>query len=248
MMLQKPVHGPGIWSGIDVYVDFDGTIAPNEPTDQLFDCFADPAWRDIDQSWLDGHITSWEATAQNATLLRATPEEITAFLRHFPVDPGFPDFVDLCRRNGARVTVVSDSLDVILRTVLGAAGLNLPFVANQLVWQGGDRWEARFPHRRADCRFNVGNCKRALRPHGNTALNVMVGDGRSDFCIAESCQLVIAKGSLLRRCQEQELPHIAMSGVADANAQFAQWLSDQRAGTAPKHIDAPQPEMLEASF
>lgn len=246
--MQNPIHGPGIGSGIDVYVDFDGTIAPNEPTGQLFDRFADPAWRDIDQSRLDGHITSWEATAQNATLLRARPEEITAFLRHFPLDPGFPAFVDLCRRNGARVTVVSGGLDVILRTVLGAAGLNLTFVANQLVWQSGNRWEARFPHRRADCRFNMGNCKCARRRRGDTVLNVMVGDGRSDFCIAEHCQLVIAKGALLRRCQQNGLPHIAMSGFADANAQFAQWLSNQRTRAASNSIDAPQPEMLEASL
>jgi 2,3-diketo-5-methylthio-1-phosphopentane phosphatase len=247
-MLQEPVLGPGIWSGIDVYVDFDGTIAPDEPTDQLFDRFADPAWRDIDQSWLDGQITSWEATAQNATLLRARPEEVTAFLQHIPIDPGFPAFVELCRRNGARVTVISDGLDVILRTVLSTAGLNLPFVANQLVWQGGDRWEARFPHRRADCRFNMGNCKCAHRLRGDTAANVMVGDGRSDFCIAERCHLVIAKGSLLRRCKEHGLPHIAMSGFNDANAQFALWLSNQRAGSASDSIDSLHPEMLEASL
>ena len=38
---------------VDVYVDFDGTIAPGEPTDRLFDRFADASWRAIDQAWLD---------------------------------------------------------------------------------------------------------------------------------------------------------------------------------------------------
>ena len=32
---------------INVYVDFDGTIAPDEPTDQLFERFADPGWGKI---------------------------------------------------------------------------------------------------------------------------------------------------------------------------------------------------------
>lgn len=59
----------------------------------------------------------------------------------------------------------------------------------------------------------------------------MVGDGRSDFCIAERCHLVIAKGSLLQRCQEQQLPH-AMRGFADANARFAAWLSREDAATS----------------
>jgi len=54
----------------NVYVDFDGTIAPDEPTDQLFERFADPAWRAIDEAWLAGRMTSWDATAQKVALLR----------------------------------------------------------------------------------------------------------------------------------------------------------------------------------
>jgi hypothetical protein len=119
---------------------------------------------------------------------------------------------------------LSDGLDLVLRTVLGAAGLILPCKANQLVWKGGSRWAAAFPHCSSSCRFRLGNCKCAHRLAG-AALDVMVGDGRSDFCIAERCRLVIAKATLLQRCQEQHLPHIAMRSFADANARFAAWLS-----------------------
>ena len=132
--------------------------------------------------------------------------------------------------------MVSDGLDLVVRTVLGAAGIDLPFVANRLVWQGGERWAARFPHRRPDCKFQMGNCKCAHRRRPFTAVNVMVGDGRSDFCIAESCQLVIAKGSLLRRCREQRLPHLAMTGFGDANPRFARWLARRNARAAPMRV------------
>jgi 2-hydroxy-3-keto-5-methylthiopentenyl-1-phosphate phosphatase len=221
---------------VDVYVDFDGTIAPGEPTDRLFDRFADPSWRAIDRAWLDGRLTSSEATARNVALLRASPEELVAFLHAIPIDPAFPAFVRLCRRAGAHVMVVSDGLDLVVRTVLGAAGIDLPFVANRLVWQGGERWAAEFPHRRADCAVDMGNCKCAHRRRPVTTLNVMVGDGRSDFCIAESCQLVIAKGSLLQRCREQQLPHLAMTGFTDANLRFARWLARRSARAAPAGV------------
>ena len=216
--------GSALPRAINVYVDFDGTIAPDEPTDQLFERFAGPAWRAIDEAWLAGRMTSWDATAQKVALLRASPEEVRAFLRTMSIDPCFADFVDLCRSHGIALTVVSDGLDLVLRTVLATAGLILPCKANQLVWQGGDRWAAGFPHRNSACSFRLGNCKCAHREAG-AALDVMVGDGRSDFCIAQNCQLVIAKGSLLRRCQEQQLSHIAMRSFADANAHFAAWLS-----------------------
>ena len=236
----------GIAPRVDVYVDFDGTIAPDEPTDRLFDRFADPSWRAIDRAWLEGRLTSWEATAQSVALLRATPEEIGRCLRTIRVDPAFPAFVDLCRRNGARVAVVSDGLDLVLRTALGAAGIDLPCFANQLVWRGGDRWEARFPFRRTDCAFRMGNCKCAHRRCPVTAINVMVGDGRSDFCIAERCKLVIAKGSLLRRCRENGLAHLAMFNFADACRGFARWLARQHTDT-PAHALMARAEPVQAS-
>jgi 2-hydroxy-3-keto-5-methylthiopentenyl-1-phosphate phosphatase len=222
---------------INVYVDFDGTIAPDEPTDQLFERFAGPDWKAIDEAWLAGRMSSWDATARKVSLLRASKEQIRDFLRTMPIDPDFPAFVDLCRRHGVRLTVVSDGLDLVLRTVLGAAGLILPCKANELVWHGDGRWAAAFPYRNSSCSFRLGNCKCAHRQAG-TAIDVMVGDGRSDFCIAERCQLVIAKGSLLQRCREQQLPHIAMRSFADANAQFAAWMSGERA--TPAHSRKPQ--------
>ena len=246
-MLRELGQELGVASRVDVYVDFDGTIAPAEPTDQLFERFADPAWRSIDEAWQKGQLTSWEAMAQNVALLRASPQQVTEFLGRIPVDPDFPAFVELCRDNGASITVVSDGLDLVLRSVLGAAGIDLPCFANQLVWQGGDRWTARFPHRRADCRMQMGNCKCTHRRRVLTGVNVMVGDGRSDFCIAERCQLVIAKSSLLRRCREQQLPHVAMRDFRDANAGFAQWLSRRRVGATPARTVERHPQMLAAS-
>lgn len=217
-------------SVIDVYVDFDGTIAPTEPTDALFDRFAHPSWRDVDAAWQAGRLTSWEATAHCASLLRATPAQVREFLKSVPIDPAFGPFVDLCRRNGARVTVVSDGLDLVVRTVLAASGIEVPSFANELVWLGGERWEARFPFRRSGCSSQMGNCKCAHRRHPILGCNIMVGDGRSDFCIAERCHLVIAKGSLLRRCREQRLPHVAMLHFADACRGFSRWLARRSEG------------------
>lgn len=213
---------------INVYVDFDGTIAPDEPTDRLFDRFANPAWRVIDEAWLDGTMTSWEATTRKVSLLRASPPEVADFLRQLRIDPAFPAFVDLCRRNGVRLTVVSDGLDLVIHTMLAAAGFVLPCMANQLVWRGGDRWAVHFPFRSSACEFRLGNCKCAHLAVG-ADLDVMVGDGRSDFCIGQRCGLVIAKGSLLQRCRRQGLPHIAMHDFAEATAQFSTWLSMQHA-------------------
>ena len=74
----------------------------------------------------------------------------------------------------------------------------------------------------------------------------MVGDGRSDFCIAERCQLVIAKGSLLRRCREQRLPHVPMLNFGDACRGFSRWLARQ--DVIPDRSFVREPDLARASI
>jgi 2-hydroxy-3-keto-5-methylthiopentenyl-1-phosphate phosphatase len=210
---------------IDVFVDFDGTIAPDDPTDSLFARFADPYWLEIEAEWQQGLITSSEAMARQVRLIRATPEDVSEFLADVRIDPDFPEFVRLCRSHGARVTVVSDGMDLLVGTALKYAGLDLPFFANKLEWQGEDRWALRFPYMRSDCRVRMGNCKCAHGQFMSPGINVMVGDGRSDFCIAERCDLVLAKGKLITHCRQNNVDHVPISSFAEANAAMRQWLA-----------------------
>lgn len=213
---------------IDVFVDFDGTIAPDDPTDSLLAQFADPSWLNIEALWQQGLITSHEAMTRQVGLIRATPEEIARFIASIKIDPDFPEFVAICRRLGARVTVVSDGLDLLVESTLKAAGLDLPFVANKLIWRGGDRWALEFPYMRADCRVRMGNCKCSHARFMGIGINVMVGDGRSDFCIAERCDVVLAKGKLATHCRKVGLQHVKINNFADANVAMRDWLAGLR--------------------
>ena len=42
--------------------------------------------------------------------------------------------------------IVSDGFDRVVGAALQEAGLSVPFFANKLEWQGGDRWRLAFPH------------------------------------------------------------------------------------------------------
>jgi 2-hydroxy-3-keto-5-methylthiopentenyl-1-phosphate phosphatase len=46
----------------------------------------------------------------------------------------------------------------------------------------------------------------------------MIGDGASDFCVAEAADFVFAKGKLIAHCRAKEIPHAAIHGFADALA------------------------------
>jgi 2-hydroxy-3-keto-5-methylthiopentenyl-1-phosphate phosphatase len=158
-------------------------------------------------------------------LVRATPEALDELIRSLRIDPHFPAFVEVCRRWRMQVIVVSDGMDRVVRHVLGAAGLNLPFFANRLQWLGRDRWRLSFPHARSGCAAALGNCKCGHRQQGGRgSIEIAVGDGRSDLCIARRSHLVLAKGQLAEQCRSESIPHRPIADFSEAVTVLAGWL------------------------
>lgn len=207
-----------------VFVDFDGTIAPVDTTDLLLERFAAPAWRQIEDDWKAGRIGSRECLVRQIDLVRASEREMHEFVAGIDIDPGFPGFARLCQRLGHSVTVVSDGLDRTIAAVLARHGLELPFYANRLEWRGGDRWRLAFPHARSDCQALSGNCKCQFTEGEPRRLRVVVGDGRSDFCVAGRADLVLAKSALLDHCRATAVPHFAFADFHEASRLMADWL------------------------
>ena len=220
-----------------VFVDFDGTIAPVDTTDLLLERFADPSWMAVEEQWKSGQIGSRECLVRQIDLVRATPAELDDFVSRIDIDPDFPAFVELCRRQGYPTTVVSDGLERTVRSVLARAGLgNLPVYANNLEWVGEDRWRLTFPNARGDCRALSGNCKCQFAEAALGHVRVVVGDGRSDYCVAEQADLVLAKGALARHCREKELPHFMFNRFSEATALLQGWLDEAAAANGGTNV------------
>jgi 2,3-diketo-5-methylthio-1-phosphopentane phosphatase len=207
-----------------VLLDFDGTISQVDTTDLLLERFATPAWRDIEDDWKTGRIGSRECMVRQIDLVRATPAEMDAFIGTVEIDPGFRTFVDLFRGLGHTLMVLSDGLDRTIRTVLDKADINIPYFANHLQWLGADRWRLTFPHAKGTCATLAGNCKCSFAEGDRRELNILVGDGRSDFCLAERADLVLARTSLLEHCRKMDLPHYGFETFDEVTALLARWL------------------------
>lgn len=234
-------------TGYRVLLDFDGTIAPDDPTDRLLEQLADPAWRVVEAEWQAGRLTSRECMQRQVDLLRATPDELDSAIRSVRIDPAFHRFVGFCRSRSVDLAIVSDGFDRMVATALDEARLPIRFFANALEWQGGDRWRLSMPHRRSDCRTGAANCKCA---HGNwgDGRSVVIGDGRSDFCMAARAGFVIAKGALADFCRTRGIAHASFSNFDDVTSHLAQWL-ERRAGrtTASGTGRCPSPSRRETS-
>lgn len=206
-----------------VFVDFDGTIVSRDATDYLLERFAAPEWRDIEQDWQAGRIGSRECLARQTVLLRATPAELDQAVDELDVDAGFASFLRFCRDHGIASTIVSDGFDRVIARVLRRHGFSLPAAANRLEPVGSDGWRLSFPHARIDCRALAGHCKCTTAARETAMLKVVVGDGRSDFCVADHADLVFAKSTLRDLCEAGGMPHVPFRDFHDIVGHLAEW-------------------------
>ena len=212
-------------SRVRVFVDFDGTISLEDTTDVVLERFADPSWQKVEAEWLAGHIGSRECMKRQVELIRATPEQLDALCEEIPLDPHFPELVSMCGKNDIPVTVVSDGLDRTIVRMLSRFDLNIPVLANKLVYLGDRRWTLEFPYTNAGCQAGAGNCKCLSLTRDPNTLRILIGDGRSDFCAAETADFVIAKAALAEHCQANGVPFIVFGNFAGATPLLADWVN-----------------------
>jgi 2-hydroxy-3-keto-5-methylthiopentenyl-1-phosphate phosphatase len=208
-----------------VFIDFDGTLAPGDPTDTLLDRFADKSWLELEAEFKAGRMTSRECMARQIGLIRATPEDYDALVGSMTLDPHFKPFAEVCDQAGIAMTIVSDGPDRSIELLLRKAGLDVPYYANRLEFLGGNRWKLAFPHAQPDCSMVAGNCKCQFTEAFPAATQIMIGDGRSDFCISRRVDLVLAKGALAKHCEANDLPHYVIKDFRDATRLLKRWLS-----------------------
>ena len=190
----------------EVFCDFDGTITCVDATDAVLEEFALPAWREWEQRWVNGEITSQECLARQVELIQADRETLACFAANLAIDEGIIDLDQRCRERGIPLTVVSDGIDFIVEAVLHRHGLlHLPVFSNHLQWNAQWRLTLSFPFAAQECDSGAGTCKcavtRAMKP--SSARAVYIGDGRSDQCVSARIPRVFAKGRLQQWCATQ---------------------------------------------
>ena len=152
---------------------------------------------------------------------------MSAAIDELEIDPGFAGFIRQCSERGVGANIVSDGLDLVIATVMERNGLEVPYFANHLVHAGGDRWRLQFPHARDACEVQAGHCKCARTEDYRDHLSVVIGDGRSDFCIAGRADLVLAKAKLLEECRRSGTPCLPFRDFSEVTEQLMAWLDDR---------------------
>lgn len=223
-----------------ILCDFDGTISVEDVFDSLLDHYGLPGWRALENDWVAGRIGSRACMQGQVRLLQMRPAELDRHLDALWIDHAFPAFVADARALGVPLRVVSDGLDYAIDHMLENSGVHgLPIVANHLVppadpsadrgWQLDTQWQA------AGCRAGVCKCMVAEQARKAAPKVLLIGDGASDFCVANRVDFVFAKGRLIEHCRALGVPYMPITGFEDARKYLPQLLAGtlQDAGAAP---------------
>jgi 2-hydroxy-3-keto-5-methylthiopentenyl-1-phosphate phosphatase len=223
-------------SGWKILCDFDGTIVASDVTDYLLERFADPAWHELERSWELGQIGARECMQRQVALLEAAPGVLDEAVAAMAVDPAFPAFVAFARRMGIPLTVVSDGLDRVIKDVLRRSQLtNVEIRSSQFAYRGDGRWRLEFPYADPECLSLACTCKCEIAK-ADELRTLLIGDGRSDFCVAEASHFVFAKHKLLEYCRAREIPHVPFTDFAEAQGLLAYLISHTTAAPVVERI------------
>src|SRR5258706_2057439 len=205
-------------------IDFDGTVAPTDTVDALLEKFADPDWLRIEQEWVDGTINSRQCMAAQLALISADELTLRTFLESVMIDPAFSAFVRHVSPF-ADLAIVSDGLDYPIVRALRKAGVSIPVYANRTEFREHGVGIS-FPFSRPSCTVNSGVCKCSVAPivdAGRGLTSVLIGDGRSDQCVAHQADFVFAKGSLITYCRDNGIPYTPFQSFTDVLAAIKEW-------------------------
>lgn len=206
-------------------VDFDGTLACTDSVDKLLEAHADPAWREIEDAWIRGTIDAVECMQRQLRLVKADRVTLEKFFRGIQLDASFLPFLRHVQTY-AKVAIVSDGLDYAIATATRNAEFpKLPIYANRLHFLP-DGLDLSYPHRNAACLVGSGVCKCTVADGLAAASGgpiVLIGDGKSDACLARRADVVFAKNSLIDHCKDQGIAFRRFQTFADVLRVVRKW-------------------------
>ena len=206
-------------------IDFDGTLSVGDTVDAMLERFADDSWQDLEAEWLKGNISAIECMKQQLDLVEVDQVTLEKFFRGIQLDASFIPFHKYISRF-SKVAIVSDGLDHAIDVATRNADIpSMPIYANKLHFKPNGV-SISYPFRNPDCKAGNGVCKCKIAEELSANVGgpvILVGDGKSDYCLAKHADIVFAKGKLITHCEKENIPFHRFQTFAEVLKLVKQW-------------------------
>lgn len=223
-------------------IDFDGTLSVGDTVDAMLERFADDRWKDLEDEWMQGNISAIECMKQQLDLVEVDQVTLENFFRGIQLDASFIPFHKYISKF-SKVAIVSDGLDHAIDVATRNAAIpSMPIYANKLHFKSNGV-SISYPFRNENCKAGNGVCKCQIAEQLSADVGgpvVLVGDGKSDYCLAKHADIVFAKGKLISYCEQENIPFRRFQTFSEVLGVVKQWdISKQQASAvSDKHLVA----------
>jgi len=198
--------------------DFDGTITERDGLYAFIQKYAKGDWEKIEQDWAEGKIDSKECLIEEFKLVPNLSEElIEDFVKTLNIDKYFIEFYNNIQQNNIDFYIVSDGIDYFIDRILNKYGLkNINIVSNHGEFINGV-FTLTFPNDSRACKNNAGTCKCQILNDLKTKYSKIyyIGDGVSDYCVADKADILFAKSRLAKYAEENNIKYIPYTNFND---------------------------------
>jgi 2-hydroxy-3-keto-5-methylthiopentenyl-1-phosphate phosphatase len=225
-----------------ILVDYDGTVALTDVSDTVMAEHMPGGWEAEVAAYDAGLAGSRRLMEFEIGLVDGPAEPLLATAAAQPHDPGFVSFVRRAQAAGIPVEVVSDGFGFFIQPALEALGVGELPVVTAVTTFTGRRASIAFPNGHPTC-LVCGTCKRdrILAHQAAGRAVVFIGDGESDRYAAGYADVVWAKRSLIRICEEAAWPFERWTGFREIETWLertvAAWVADP--GSLPGPVARP---------
>lgn len=199
--------------------DFDGTITKKDGLYAFIEQYAKEGWEKIEQDWVSGKIDSKTCLIEEFKLVPNLSEElISDFIDKLEIDETFIDFYNNMFQK-TDFYIVSDGIDYFIKRILQKYELDgINIISNHGEFRG-EFFEITFPNDSEKCINNAGTCKCCVLSDLRKEYEkiIYIGDGVSDYCVADKADILYAKKRLLNYCDDKGIKCIPYDSFMDIN-------------------------------
>ena len=203
---------------IIIVSDFDGTITKKDGLYSFIEKYAKEGWEQIERDWANGKISSKECLIEEFQLVPDLSEElISSFIKTIAIDDSFKNFYETISKKEIDFCIVSDGIDYFINNILKQNGLHDISIISNRGYFRGEFFELEFPNDYSGCLNNAGTCKCKVVSDLKQEYKkvVYIGDGVSDYCVANKVDILYAKSRLLDYCKDKGIECISYNSFAD---------------------------------
>lgn len=210
-----------------VFTDYDGTITQKDTIDLVLDTYGMPNWLEISKAIDRAGGKNIERMTAEFENFHARRQMVRDLVReNVTIDETFRDLVDVARKRGWKLAVLSHGVSDSIETMFAKYGISgVEWHANVLEDVDGT-CRITFPEndliQDGDCSTSCGVCKgghiRQAKREGYTV--VYIGDGITDRCAAQHADVVFAKRYLKKYLTQKGRPFTPFERFSEVVAEL----------------------------